>query len=229
MKAVIFDCDGVLVDSEILYEEIEHNAIADLGLTYDKDEYRARFMGKSGTDWHSGINDDYVQKYDRPLPADFKDRIKADVMKAMTTKLQAIKGIDDLLKNLSAPKAVASSTKLELLKTKLINTKLSEYFGEHIYSSEQVINGKPAPDLFLLAADKLNTAPKDCIVIEDSANGVQAGLAAGMHVIGFCGGGHCDEKHAQTLLDEGAHKVVMSNFELGNLLTSYTPMIKAAQ
>lgn len=221
MKAVIFDCDGVLVDSEVLYQEIELGAVLELGLTYDRQEYMSRFMGIGGKAWHEGVASDYQQQFGRPVPADFDTMVTARIRSEFKQRLTYIDGIPELVTSLTCPKAVASSTGTEFLRQKLQQTGLAQHFDPLIFSAQQVERAKPFPDLFLFTAHNLNYAPADCIVIEDSENGVKAGIAAGMYTIGFCGGGHCDAAHAQRLRDTGAHDVVMSAKELGERLARH--------
>ena len=121
---------------------------------------------------------------------------------------------------LALPKAVASSTALHFIRQRLAKTRLIDYFGPHLYSADQVANGKPHPDLFLFAAEKIGFAPADCTVVEDSENGVIAGVRAGMRVIGFTGGGHYEDKAGQALLDRGAERCVSTFDDLRDLLAS---------
>lgn len=122
-----------------------------------------------------------------------------------------MEGVEALASRLEGPKAVASSGRVEKLASKLRMTGLYDLFAPHIYSAEQVGIGKPAPDLFLLAAKSIGCPPETCVVIEDSLNGVQAGVAAGMTVWGFTGGGHADDGLADRLRGAGAH-AVFANF-----------------
>jgi HAD superfamily hydrolase (TIGR01509 family) len=141
------------------------------------------------------------------VPRDFAMRTHAlvsDVCAAEGTAL-AIPGIHAALDSLGdGPKAVASSSMPAWLARHLRQTDLWRRFAPHVYSVAQVTHGKPAPDLFLLAAARLGIAPARCLVVEDSVAGVQAGVAAGMTVFGFCGGGHCGRGHAQRLEAAGA-------------------------
>ena len=118
-----------------------------------------------------------------------------------------MEGLEPLLASMTLPKAVASSSTVRSLQRKLSLTGLASWFGDHVYSAEHVEHGKPAPDLFLHAAAKLGHAPGDCIVVEDSVLGVQAGVAAGMQVWGFTGGGHGDAGLGQRLANAGAVRV----------------------
>ncbi|MEL7488068.1 MAG: HAD-IA family hydrolase [Pseudomonadota bacterium] len=122
---------------------------------------------------------------------------------ARKDELKPIDGADDALSRIDA-KAVASSSRAIYLQSKLERTGLLDLVAPHVYSAELVAHGKPAPDIFLYAADRLEADPARCLVVEDSVNGVAAGVAAGMTVWGFTGGGHCFEGHAERLIDAGA-------------------------
>jgi len=219
-EAILFDCDGVLVDSEKIYVEVEREHLARLGLDYALDDYMVRFQGLGGPDFWEALDRDHRARGKGPLPETFGPELDAATLERLTRDLTEIVGIKQLLDAHRGPRAVASSSRLERLIQKLHHTGLFPYFDPHIYSGEQVQNGKPAPDLFLFAAEKLGVDPARSLVIEDSSNGVRAGLAAGMTVWGFVGGGHSHEGHAEQLLAAGAHRVVDSHDNLAALLRS---------
>ena len=216
--AILFDCDGVLVDSELIYVDVEREHLARIGLHYELDEYMDRFQGLGGSDFWATLDRDHRALGKGPLPPDFGADLDAATMERINRELTEIVGIKQLLQKHDGLRAVASSSRLARLVHKLQHTGLYAYFEPHIYSGEQVPNGKPAPDLFLFAARKLGTDPQSCLVIEDSANGVKAGLAAGMTVWGFIGGGHSHDGHAGQLLQAGAHKIIDSHDDLSGLL-----------
>lgn len=219
MKAVIFDCDGVLVDSEVIYKSSERQFLENVGLTYEPAEFFRRFMGRSEDSFFEEAGKDHLAKHGRPLPGNFRPDLLANQKMRFETELQAIAGINDMLSRIShVTRAVASSSPTDILNYKLRETGLSSYFGDHVYSAQQVRFGKPEPDLFLFAAERLGIAPEDCLVIEDSENGVLAGLAAGMTVVGFTGGGHCHDSHHESLMATGAHKIARDAGELQSLI-----------
>lgn len=218
--AILFDCDGVLVDSEKIYVEVEREHLARIGLDYALNDYMDRFQGLGGTDFWAALDRDHRALGKGPLPETFGPELDAATLERITRDLTEIAGIKQLLEEHRGPRAVASSSRLERLIQKLHHTGLFAYFEPHIYSGEQVENGKPAPDLFLFAAGKLGVDPARSLVIEDSSNGVKAGLAAGMTVWGFIGGGHSHDGHAEQLLAAGAHRVVDSHDDLAALLLS---------
>lgn len=219
-EAILFDCDGVLVDSETIYVQVEREHLARIGLQYDLDEYMDRFQGLGSEDFWAALDRDHRGLGKGPLPENFFEELDVATMRRMETELLEISGIKQLLNEHEGPRAVASSSRLQRLIQKLRHTGLFAYFDPHIYSGEQVENGKPAPDLFLFAAQKLSVSPANTLVIEDSSNGVKAGLAAGMTVWGFVGGGHSHDTHAAQLEEAGAHRVVDTHQNLAELLNN---------
>lgn len=217
-EAILFDCDGVLVDSEKIYVEVEREHLSRIGLTYSLDEYMTRFQGLGSADFWAALDSDHQALGKGPLPETFGEDLDAATMARIDKELLEIAGIKQLLQAHQGLRAVASSSRLNRLTHKLQHTGLFAFFEPHIYSGEQVENGKPAPDLFLFAAQKLSVDPACCLVIEDSDNGVKAGLAAGMTVWGFIGGGHSHNGHAAQLQAAGAHKVVDSHNNISELL-----------
>lgn len=208
MNPIIFDCDGVLMDSEVLALEIELTSLAEIGLEFDPEAYKKRHLGTTAADYFREIEAAHREAFGTPLPDGFRERVGARYREAFSTRLQPIPGVHGALEAIAAPMAVASGSSLAGLEVKLAQADLARFFGEHVYSSHQVANGKPAPDLFLFAAARLGVEPATCIVIEDSAKGVRGAVAAGMRAIGFTGGGHCSADHGEGLLAEGADCVV---------------------
>lgn len=210
---LIFDCDGVLVDSEILSNRAGVELLNELGLSITLEDHIHRFVGKSAQDVEKVLE----SLLGCPLPEDYgaqKIQRTADLFDA---ELQAIPGIRQALEQLSGPRCVASGSHRSRIDQSLRLTGLSGFF-EHIFSIEQVQKGKPAPDLFLLAARTLGHAPEQCLVIEDSVSGVQAACAAGMRVLGFTGGSHCAPDHGQQLLEAGAQRVFQDMADLPELI-----------
>jgi HAD superfamily hydrolase (TIGR01509 family) len=208
VAAVIFDCDGVLVDSEIIAVEVERALLAEHGLHYEKPDFIARFMGMSDNAFYAALASDSRERLNRDLPEDFRARVNAGKRAISEKSLAPIAGVEDAIAALRHPKAVASSSQTHQLDYKLRRTGLWDHFAPHIYSADHVTHAKPAPDLFLHAARALGIAPQGCLVIEDSVNGVKAGLAAGMRVWGFSGGGHMDDTSSARLMQAGAERVV---------------------
>lgn len=219
--AVIFDADGVLVDSEILAIEVEIVMLAELGLTYEPAEYRRRFLGLHDHDFRNALDIDCRATTGRPLPSDFLHHTHERRLAACKERLTEVAGASVAIAALSKQKAVASSSPTEFLREKLALGGLLEAFEPHIYSADMVGRGKPDPAVFLHAAEKLHVDPAACIAIEDSVNGVLSAKAAGMEVWGFCGGGHMDEDAARRLVEAGAHRMVADWGEARGLFAAF--------
>ncbi len=206
IKAVIFDCDGVLVDSEVIALAVELEILAEQGLTFERDDYVVRFMGLSTDAYHTAIDAEAQARLGRPISGAVRqsERLRA----VMVAEMDVVPGVHDMVAALRLPFAIASSGSLEGLQRKLTRTGLWDLFAPHIYGADHVANAKPAPDLFLHAAEALGVAPADCLVIEDSINGVKGAIAAGMTVWGFLGGGHASESLGRRLVEAGAERLV---------------------
>jgi HAD superfamily hydrolase (TIGR01509 family) len=217
-EALIFDCDGVLVDSEAIAIRRERELLAEWGLDYDFETFVSRFVGLHNRDFHLALETDAAEAGLR-LPNRFGALLQANNWKYYETELEPIAGVLDAVAAFPGPQAVASSSEADKLVRKLTITGLADTFAPHIYSSDLVKNGKPAPDLFLLAADALKVAPAGCVVVEDSVNGIRAARAAGMTAWGFTGGGHADAGLAGRLMQAGAHAVFPSHQGIAQAIT----------
>ncbi len=209
---VIFDCDGVIVDSEILSCACLADVFNAHGVPLGLDEVIERFVGRSAAAvvayWHTDLK--------RDLPPDFFPDHRRRVATAFTGKLQAMPLADEVLAQLPRPYCLASSSELDRIRLALSVTHLDGYFTGRIFNAEMVENAKPAPDLFLLAARQMNHQPERTLVVEDSISGVRAGKAAAMTVWGFIGGSHCRNRDAAAkLTTAGADRIFDS---LGELL-----------
>ncbi|CAM5247800.1 hydrolase [Streptomyces spiroverticillatus] len=184
-ELVIFDNDGVLVDSEPLSNRILSGYLTELGHPTTYEDSLRDYMGAAVHRVHDLVRERTGQE----LPADFGDRLHERVFAAFERELQPVPGVEDVLANLVAegvPYCVASSGSHERIRVGHRRTGLDEWFEEEwLFSSEDVGKGKPAPDLFLYAAERMGVAPERCVVVEDSPLGVQAARAAGMDVYGF--------------------------------------------
>ncbi|MGH6870683.1 MAG: HAD family hydrolase [Rhizomicrobium sp.] len=207
LDAVIFDCDGVLVDSEAIYHDVEIEVLAGLGLAYDPHDFKARFMGMSDKAFYAALDEDALARIGRPIEAEFRPRVKARAAQELH-RLAAVAGAAEAVDAVRLPRAVASSSTNAALAFKLRLAGLWDRFAPHIYSAEHVTHAKPAPDLFLHAASALGAVPARCLVIEDSVNGVRAAHAAGMRVWGFMGGGHMDEPSRARLAAANVERIV---------------------
>ncbi len=211
---IIFDCDGVLVDSEILAVEIEAELLNAAGFEITTGEIIDRFVGLS----YSSMMATLADQFGRPMPAGLREQIETRTLDSFPDRLQPVDGIADYLLASPLPRCIASSSDLDRIQLSLEVTDLAGYFApDAIFSAQMVDNGKPAPDLFLHAASSMGVTPEQCTVIEDSPHGVQAGVAAGMHVVGFTGGQHARPSLGQRLLDAGARSLVAHPSDLADL------------
>ena len=183
-RLVIFDCDGVLVDSEPIAIRIDVDMFAELGLTVSEEEVIERFVGRSPEVMGRAV----AEQLGHPPPAGWMQRGEERLRRAFAAELGPVDGIRDALERIDIPVCVASSSGHESLRFKLELTGLYERFAGRIFSASEVANGKPAPDLFLHAAARMGAAPGDCVVVEDSRYGVQEGRAAGMEVLAYAAG-----------------------------------------
>ena len=206
----IFDCDGVLIDSELIALGILSQMMGEFGTPMDVLACQHAFMGMHNADIVRAIE----ARIGRRLPADEGTRMRARMIEQLKRELKPIRGVADALAQLEGKRCVASSSDRERIALTLELTGLSRFFGEAIFSGTEVAHGKPAPDLFLHAAKSMGFAPAECVVIEDAVAGVRAALAAGMPVIGFTGGSHTDVGHAARLREAGATVIVASMADL---------------
>jgi HAD superfamily hydrolase (TIGR01509 family) len=210
IAAIIFDCDGILVDSEVLALEIEIAVLAEAGLHYDPHDFAARFTGMSMPKFYAELEADGLARLGRSIRDVIHGPMQARYREAFDTRLAETAGALAAIMTVTHPKAVASSSGRDALERKLRKVGHWPHFDPHIYSADDVAEAKPAPDLFLLAADRLGVEPKHCLAVEDSINGVLAARAAGMRCWGFTGGGHCQDGAGERLLATGAERLIAS-------------------
>ncbi|MBB2960651.1 HAD family hydrolase [Methylobacterium sp. R2-1] len=217
LALVIFDCDGVLIDSEPISLATLTRGLNEIGLAISLDSVRERFAGTSMT----SIMERVAREDGVTAPDGFVERVKAETLAAFEAELTAMAGIAEALGLLHLPFCVASSSDPVRLRRSLALTGLLPLFEDHVFSSTQVARGKPFPDLFLFAAERMGAAPERCLVIEDSVPGVQAARAAGMRVVGFTGGGHWGhDRDGRDLLAAGAFSVFSAHAELGRIVAA---------
>jgi len=210
-KAVIFDLDGCLVDSEPLSLEAVASQMRALGVKdATADEIGQRFLGVA-----MPVISDYVAKrLGHPCPVDFPTRVEEALLARYPTELVRINGVETLLEALKIRgigTAIATGGSLHRMAVTLDHSDLASFFSGTACSAEEVVQGKPAPDLFLLAADRLGFPARDCIVLEDSPHGIRGAVAAGMQAVGFVGGSHLDgleADHTRVLKAAGASHVI---------------------
>jgi HAD superfamily hydrolase (TIGR01509 family) len=183
---VIFDCDGVLVDSEPLAMRVLLEGLAEIGCVIDEAEAYERFLGRSLAAMQTVLRNELGFE----LPPDRLERMRLRLFEVYRQELAPIPGIVETLDRLTLARCVASSSQPERIRFSLEVTGLLSRFVPHLFSASAVAHGKPAPDLFLHAAERMAVAPAACLVIEDSAAGIEAAQRAGMRVLGFVGGSH---------------------------------------
>jgi len=209
--ALLFDFDGVLIESEYIGNKHIADFLTSIGHPTTPEESMANFMGYAGKDFL-----DRVEAWiGRALPEDFFAAREAEDARVMAEGIGEVAGAIAFVRSLPTdlPKAVVSSSSTRWISRHLEHIGLSDVFGDHLYSGrEHVARGKPAPDLYLYAADRLGVTIGDCAVIEDSPVGATGAVASGGHVIGLCAGSHCAPDHADRLRAIGV-AAVASNFD----------------
>lgn len=197
---IIFDCDGVLVDSEVISCRAHADVLTRHGYPITSDQVFERFLGRSTRQANLEIETELGRK----LPEAYHGDLQDELFRYFEADLEAIRGIHDVLDMVTQRVCVASSGSHQRMRVSLGSTGLYERLAPSIFSASQVKNGKPAPDLFLFAAKQMGVPPGRCVVVEDSLAGIAGARAAGMTVFGFYGGSHCREGYAETLRQAGA-------------------------
>jgi len=207
---VIFDCDGVVVDSERLVFDVFGSFIRSLGVHLTDAETREQFLGRSLADCMAIVE----LLRGTPAPAGAPERYMADRDRVLRERVEPVVGIRDVLATLEIPFCIASSGGHDKMRITLGATKLMPLFEGRLFSATEVPRAKPAPDIFLFAAERMGATPARTVVIEDSVNGVLAGCAAGMTVFGYV-----DLTPAAKLAEAGATRTFTDMRELPALLT----------
>ena len=211
---IIFDCDGVLVDSEALACVVHAEVLTEYGYTITAAQVHERFLGRSAREARLEVE----SELGRAFPDSYTAQLRATIDRVFGEKLVPVPHIADTLNRLSQRICVASSGTPTRIRSSLGTTGLLDHFAPHLFSAMQVERGKPAPDLFLFAAAQMNVRPAQCVVVEDSVPGVTAARAAGMTVIGFTGGSHCRPGDTDRLRATGASIVIDDMRELPGLI-----------
>lgn len=214
MAHIIFDCDGVLVDSEILFARALLRALRPLGYTASEAAYCRRFSGMMNYEIFQILS----EELGHDLQADFVRDLELTVGEAFRTELGPIPGMPELVRRQPRPVAIVSNSPMPHVHHALDRAGLSHIPPQRIFSSDQVARPKPAPDLYHYALAQLALRPEEVWVVEDSPTGVQAAAAAGLRVIGFLGASHIFEGHDRLLLDRGAQVVAQDADALARLL-----------
>lgn len=203
---VIFDCDGVLVDSEIIAAQVDSGLLTEAGYEISADEVGQRF---AGLNWNK-IVEAVEAELGRSIPEEILVRSETELDIRLAAEVQAVAGADAMLDRLDFARCICSNSSGERLKMTLSKTGLYDRFRPYIFSAREVRDGhgKPSPDVFLHAAETLEFEPRMTAVVEDSVVGVQGAVAAGMRVVGFTGASHTWPGHGEALMDAGAVTVV---------------------
>jgi HAD superfamily hydrolase (TIGR01509 family) len=201
---VIFDCNGVIVDSEPLSTSIVSQEFMRAGFNLTPDIVARYFTGRRPADMFAEVE----IAAGRKLPPGFAATVASATLRRFRAELRATAHMAQALSWLRGPKCVASSSSFDRIRVSLESTDLIRYFDPYLFSATEVRQGKPAPDLFLYAAGKMHVEPRHCIVVEDSSVGVAAGVAAGMTAVGFVGGTHAGPRLSEQLRAAGARAVV---------------------
>ncbi|MEH0157709.1 HAD-IA family hydrolase [Limibacter armeniacum] len=215
MKYLISDCDGVLIDSEIIAARVMVQYLNEFGVPITLNEYLQNCSGKT----FSGLLTSFSREYCFTLPENALQVAEDRHMTIAEKELQVIKGTKDAYKAIPLPKAVVSNGWHRHIEMAVKFAQMEDMFEGGIFSAVEVVpNPKPAPDVYIYAAEKVGVDPKDVVVIEDSKSGVISGVAAGMNVIGFTGASHILDGHDEILLELGAKAVISDMKELPELV-----------
>ncbi|MGN1286768.1 MAG: HAD family hydrolase [Bradyrhizobium sp.] len=201
MGALIFDFDGVIADSEAIANTVLAKTVSDLGHPTTLHQALSRYSGKRWGDVIAEIE----AAIGRPVPTDFLGAFNGATLDRLRSDLKEVSGATDFIRKFSAiPRCIASSSSMERLQLCLSVLGLEAEFDGRVFSADMVARGKPHPDIFLLAAEKLGAKPGACLVIEDSAGGIKGAVAAGMTAIGLCAASHIRDGHDEVLRNAGA-------------------------
>lgn len=209
---IIFDCDGVLVDSEIIAAQVESRLLTEAGYPISVEEMGERFAGMT---WKN-ILLTVEKEADIPLSASLLDKSETILDARLARDVKIIDGVKFALARLTTQRCICSNSSTHRLDVMLEKVGLKPYFAPHIYSAKDLgpDRVKPKPDIFLHAAEQFKVAPEKCLVIEDSTHGVHGAKAAGMRVVGFTGASHTYPSHADRLTDAGAETVISRMMDL---------------
>jgi HAD superfamily hydrolase (TIGR01509 family) len=214
-ELVIFDLDGVRVDSEPIASRVTAAALSEAGIAISEADVCERFLGVSTAEMLQEVEAEHGCR----LPDFFRETLRERVLKAFEHELAPIAGVPALLDALAVDRCVASSSHPDRIRCSLAVTGLLDRLAPHLFSATMVDHGKPAPDLFLLAAARMTTDPRRCLVVEDSEVGIRAGKAAGMSVFGFTGASRVRaEAHAPRLQAAGADAIFTEMAALAGLI-----------
>ncbi|MUO79257.1 HAD-IA family hydrolase [Agrobacterium vitis] len=208
----LFDCDGVLVDSEIIAAKVESKLLTEAGYPISVEEMGERF---SGMTWKN-ILMTIEKEVDIPLSASLIDKSEALLDQRLAREVKLVEGVTYALSRLQGPRCICSNSSSQRLDMMLTKVGLKEFFAPHVYSAKDLgaERVKPKPDIYLHGAAQFNVKPQNCVVVEDSVHGIHAARAAGMRVVGFTGASHTYPSHADRLTEAGAETVIARMMDL---------------
>jgi len=208
-QGIIFDFDGVLIESESTSNRHLAGLLTEFGRPTSPQETLSRFAGLAGADFAAAVE----RHIDGPIPDAFRRRRTEEMHRVLAEGIAAVAGAVEFVRSLPAdlPRAVASSSNVRWIRTHLQHIGLADAFGNHLYSgAEHVERGKPSPDLYLHAAAQLGVPIDQCVIIEDSEVGATGAVASGAVVVGLVAGSHCVGGHADRLRTVGVHHIAES-------------------
>lgn len=221
IELIIFDCDGVLVDSEILSQRVLLNLLKDIGADVSEAYFHKHFLGFS----FEHVTAKVLADYNVVLTAEFRQHYRKALIDVFEDELSQTEALELMLSQLNVKSCVATSGSPEKVSNSLRIANLNSFFKDRVFTASEVKNGKPAPDLFLHAAQKMGVAPDKCLVIEDSETGIRGALAAKMQVIRYVGASHLKMRDNTTHLFKGVSTIAHWN-QLVELVPSVSSLRK---
>lgn len=216
VRHIIFDCDGVLIDSEQISMATDQRLLAENGVVISEAELHSRFVGKT----FQGMIDELEAETGRKLPNDLELRKDVLMLEVYRRELKSIPGVPEVLDRVALPKSIGTNGPRHRAMEALKIVGIDRHFGSRMTTFEDVVHGKPAPDIYLMAAARAGFTPQECVVIEDSVTGVAAAVAAGCVTLGFTGSQVHRSDHALKLVELGAVAVFADMAELPDLLST---------
>ena len=207
---IIFDCDGVLIDSELISIKILHQLFVEYGAKLSEHDVMQRFQGRS----LKSALEEVKAEFGVDVPEHAVVHMNTKLFEAFSRELTQVNGVQEFIDSLTSKVCVASSSHPERLEHSLGITSLLRYFDGQIYSATMVKRGKPAPDLFLLAAQDMGYSPQNCVVIEDSPYGILAAKSAGMHAIGITAASHTKAPEFSDKLHKAGADFVATDYKV---------------
>jgi HAD superfamily hydrolase (TIGR01509 family) len=215
-ELIVFDFDGVLVDSEVISNEVVAAMLTEIGYPVSVADCHRRFTGLKLETIRAQIE----AELGRPLSPRLEALVREETYRRLGSELEMVRGADALLRGLQGPRCIASNSSPRWIELGLRATGLEPFFRPEVrFSAAHVAQGKPAPDVFIHAAASMRVDPTACVVIEDSIHGVRGALTAGMRVLGFTGASHIAEGHAAILREAGVTAVFDDLTQLPGILT----------